>query len=154
MTDVLATTTHKYNILLNPVTLSEIDIGALGPDRTNKSITLRCLIPGGTLNIKDDQTGTVFDVEVPVVIECFVRDVTATAKRREPPKIIQLEKYLEEFIATNKYSLQDEGVSHIILRNSTVRPVDSSESRLGNWWKLTVNVLMIYRLRYEIVSEV
>lgn len=148
MADILVNSRHKYNIGGLP---SDIKFGAIGPDRMG-SITMRCVTK--PFEIKDDTTGNVFDIEVPVDIECYVRDNKAVGKRREPPQVIQIEKYLIDFIALNKFSLQNEGISHIIITGTQTRPVDKEEYDLANWYKLTINVLLVYRLRYEVVTQV
>lgn len=141
MATVTATSTHIYAIL----NTQDIDFGAIGPDRTNKIIT--CNTIPLEPEIKDDGTGNVFDYSAPVRIEVFVRDNKARPQRREPQQLVKLEKDITEFLMLNRFGLQNEGISHIMIKDSQIREVDESEYGLSNWWKLTINVLMQYRLQ-------
>lgn len=144
MPTVTSTSTHIYTIFQD----MDIDFGAIGPDRTNKIITCRC-IPLDP-EIKDDGTGKVFDYSAPVRIEVYARDNKARPNRREPQQLIKLEKDILEFLMLNRFGLQNEGISHITVQNSQIREVDESEHGLSNWWKLTINVLMQYRLQVSL----
>ena len=141
---VTATSTHTYTILRD----MDIDWGA-GPDRTNKIITINCI--SQEPNIKDDGTGSVFDYSWPVTIEAFVRDTKARPNKREPQQLIKLEKDIIQFLTLNKFGLQEDGISHIVVRNSQIRAVDEEEMGLANWYKLTITVLLQYRLKYAVI---
>ena len=133
-----------FNITIPGV---DIDYGGM-PDRTNKIITLRTIYRSYRVNNDIDATGNVVDFMVPVEIEVYVRDITARGKRIEPPKLIELEKYITEFIAINKYSWQAEGINTVKILNTQKRAVDESEFGLSDWYKLSVNVLLHYWMKY------
>jgi hypothetical protein len=78
-----------------------------------------------------------------------VRDNYAASQRREATKLVQMEKYIIELLATNKHSLQDEGISHIVVTGAISTEVDENDYGLNNWYVLRVNVLLVYRLRKE-----
>ena len=147
MADVIVTSTHVYAIgpVFSHLTipLTDIDFGAI-PDRTNKNITIKCTTLQNS--VRNNNTGNTFDFEVPVSIDVYCRDSTATAQRREPEKLVELEKYLIEFISTNRLGLQSDGISHMVVKNSQIAPVDDEESDLANWYKLTIMVSLHYRL--------
>jgi hypothetical protein len=143
MTDVISTSTQTYSIIKD----MDIDWGGI-PDRTNKTLTLRCITR--PYEIHNDQTGTVFDFQIPVVIEAYERDSAAVANRKEPQQLVKLEKQIMEFISLNKYGLQEDGISHMVVTGSQIRPVDEDEMGLANWFKLTMNVQMTYRLQYTV----
>lgn len=151
MTDVTATSTHVYAIgpVFSHLTipLTDIDFGAI-PDRTNKGITIKCTTMKHSL--RNNQTGHTFDFEVPVSIDVYCRDSRAVAERREPEKLVELEKYITEFISTNRFGLQSDGISHMVVRDTQIRPVDEEEIGLANWFKLTIVVLLYYRLKYAL----
>lgn len=141
MTTVVSYSIHRYQIL-NDI---EIDYGAVGPDRTNKIMTLRC-IPLEQ-EIKDDGQGATFDYTAPVRIEVYCRDIKASGKRQEPQQLIRMEKKLMDFLNINKFALMDDGISHITVRNTRIREVDKSEYELSNWYLLEITVDLQYRLK-------
>ena len=126
----------------------DVDYGG-APDRTDKDITLRVIYRRYRINNDIDATGNVIDFQVPVEVEVFVRDNDARGERIEPPKLIQLEKYITQYIISNKYSLQDEGINDMKILNTEKRAVDKSEWNMSSWWKLTVNVLLHYWMKYS-----
>ena len=144
MVDVIAKSRHIYTIL----NTQDIDWGAIGPDRTKKPITINC-IPLDP-EIKDDGTGNVFDYSAPVRIEAYVRDNKARGERREPQQLVKLEKDILEFLMLNRFGLINEGISNITVQNSQIREVDKSEFDLSNWFKLTINVSLQYRLKVSL----
>ena len=125
----------------------DVDYGGI-PDRTDKDITLRVIYRRYMIDNNVDATGNVVQFQVPVEIEVFVRDNDARGERIEPPKLIQLEKYIVEYIATNKYSLMDEGINSIKILNVQKRAVDKTEYSMSSWWKMTINVLLQYWMKY------
>jgi len=143
-TTVTATNTHSYTIL----NTQDIDWGAKGPDRTNKTIVIDCISLDP--DIKDDGTGNVFDYSYPVQIVVYARDNNARRKRREPQQIVKLEKDIIQFLSLNRFGLQSEGISHITIKDSQMRAVGTDEYGLSNWYKLTITTLLQYRLKYAV----
>lgn len=125
----------------------DIDYGGF-PDRTNKNITLRVIYRETNIDNNIDAVGNTVDFQVPADIEVYVRDSTAVGLRIEPPKLVELEKYIVEYIVTNKYSLQNEGINSMKILNTQKRQVDETEFGLSNWYKLTVSVLLHYWMKY------
>jgi hypothetical protein len=150
-TNIIQTLINKYNLLANVIENSihkyriftTLIVGPIDRSDIYVRTVTREFEP------KDDATGNVFDYEVPVTIEVYLRDNTAIAERREPLQLIEIEKFLIELFTTSKYDLQNDGISHIMIKSTMIRPVDQFMNKLGNWYKLDVDILVVYRLKYS-----
>ena len=141
MTTVTQTSTHRYKII-NDIT---IEYGAT-PDRHTKDTLINCVqLPN---KVQDTGEGLAFDYTAPVRVEVFVRDSKASGERREAQQLIRLKKELVEFLNLNKHSMMEEGVSHLTIRNVTMREIDKAEYGLNNWHKLEIIVELQYRLKW------
>lgn len=139
MSTVTSILTCKYHIH-KKVTSSDIDFGAT-PDRTNKSITLRCT----TLKeeIKEMGVGAfIYTILVPVSIDIYQRRRVLPGLREESQSLIDIEKSLVNFFAINRLSLQQYGINH-----AQVRSIQTTLDDTEEWYHTKVIVDTFYQMR-------
>jgi len=118
-----------------------IDFGAW-PDRTNKTITLRCYRV--VTNVYDQDVGShMYHFDIPVAVDIYLRDLKAIGARQESVRMIAIENYLRDFITLGRLALRDKGVDHIDLVNSEVIP-EPPDQISEVWFHLVVTVRMYY----------
>lgn len=124
---------------------SDIDFGA-SPDRTTKQVTLRTYTVFQNM-VSADIGVNYFAFDVPVAIDVFVRDVKASANRREPTKLVAIETYLRDYISTNRLGLRNKGINNMNVRTADYiqEPPDDEEDVV--WYHLVVEVRMYYHMR-------
>ena len=119
----------------------KIDFGAW-PDRTNKTITLRCYRV--VTNVYDQDVGShMYAFDIPVAVDIYLRDIKAPGLRQESLRLIAIETYLRDFTILNRLGLRDKGVDHIDLVNSEVIPEPLNETS-EVWFHLVVTIRMYY----------
>lgn len=131
---------------------NDIDVGAT-PVRTNKRIAIKVR----TIQKFEDNDivigGRFIEIKGIVAIDIYVRDIKAVAEAREPTDIIELEKYIVNFITTNKLAFQDEGISHVTIRNVTTPILMDEWPTKGKgdtvWFRETIFMDMYYWLRTD-----
>ncbi len=128
---------------------STIDWGA-SLTRTNKNIILRCITPE-TRVTEQGIGGTTNEFEERVIIQAAVRTATAEGERlgREPAALIAIEKYLVDFIKTNRGALHDAGVQYLDVVSVETFPtiVGGSEENQQVWYMLHVTCRLCYWMR-------
>lgn len=121
-----------------------IDWGA-NPERARLPITLKTYTVFS--NIRNaDIGGNFFVFDVPVSIDIYARDISASAQRREPTALVAIESYLRNFISTNMLSLRDKGVNNMGI--STIDYIEESPNDEQDvvWFHLVVTVRMYYSM--------
>lgn len=123
---------------------SNIDFGAM-PDRSNKPITIKTYIVFSNI-VNADIGANFFGFDVPVSIDVFVRDLSASSQRREPTQLVAIESYLRDFISTNMLGLRDKGINNMHI--STVDYVESppSDEQDVVWWHLVITCRIYYTM--------
>lgn len=128
---------------------TSIDFGAL-PDRAIKPITIRTYTVFSNIRYADIGANF-FGFDVPVSIDVFVRDIKASAERREPTALVAIEAYLRDFISTNRLGLRDKGINNFGI--STVdyiqEPPDDEEDVV--WFHLVIQVRIYYTMNKVLV---
>lgn len=124
---------------------SEVDFGAM-PDRTIRGVTLRTYITYE--NVRAADIGSqFFSFDVPVSVDVFVRDVKASAERREPTALVAIDTYLRDYISTNRLALRSKGINNMMVSdiNYISEPPDDEQDVV--WYHLVVTVRMYYHMR-------
>lgn len=130
---------------LDGLAASKVGFGSY-PDRTKLPVTLRTYRIYS--NIRDADVGSkTYRFDVPVAIDIYVRDVTASAQRREPNVLISIETYLRQFISTNRLGLRDKGINNIQLVTAEYlnEPVSSTKDEV--YYHLVMTVRMYYHMQ-------
>lgn len=133
--------------------VAQIDWGAV-PPRTNKAITLRCSAPASDIK-EQNLGGQVFKFTQKIFIDSYVRAIKSEGLRlgREPDRLVAMEKWLTEYLAVNRLSLQDEGIQYIELLSAQTTPeVVGGEENQQVWYHLQLMVALHYWLRTVVVT--
>jgi hypothetical protein len=133
--------------------LSEIDWGS-SPGRTNKRITFKCSAP--ITDVKEqDLRATSFKFTQRVSIDVYVRAIKSEGLRlgREPDDLVAIEKWVTEYLALNRLSLENEGIQYVEILNAQTTPeVMGNEEIQQVWYHLTMIVALHYWLKATIVQ--
>lgn len=133
--------------------IDDIDFGA-DPTRTNKRITFKCSAP--ITDVKEqDLRGTVFKFTQRVSIDIYVRAIKSEGLRlgREPDDLTAIEKWVTEYLALNRLSLQDEGIQYVEILNAQTTPeVMGNEEIQQTWYHLSMICALHYWLKATIVQ--
>ena len=123
---------------------ADIDFGAM-PDRTRLPITIRTYtIFSNILNA--DIGSNFFAFDVPVAIDIFVRDLKASAERREPTQLVAMETYLRDFISTNRLGLRGKGINNMGISSIDYIQEPPDDEQDVVWYHLVVTVRMYYHM--------
>jgi hypothetical protein len=136
------------DIALTPPILSKIDFGAT-PVRTKKGITLRCFTPETRIT-EQGIGGMVNEFYERVIIQAAVRASKSEGERlgREPAELIAIEKYLVDFIKTNRNALHDDGVQYMDVINAETFPtIVGGEESQQVWYVLNLTIRLCYWMR-------
>ena len=123
---------------------NQIDWGAV-PDRTRLPIVLRTYTVFQNVTTADIGANF-FSFDVPVAIDIYVRDLTASAERREPTALIAIRTYLIDLISTNKLGLRGKGINYIELANIEYPENDQADEQDEVWFHAVITVRMYYKM--------
>ena len=125
-----------------PPDRDDIDFGAT-PARTTKAITM--LVNESTEVEEKTVGGMVQKSTATIDVHIYVRDPTMRGSRREPQSLIDLEKYIIEYIALNRLNFVGQGISNVQIMG--VRSfIDEQYSDFGLWYHTVVTLEAHYYL--------
>ena len=123
---------------------SGIDWGAT-PDRTRLPVTLRTYTVFSNM-VNADIGGNFFSFDIPVAIDIYVRDLNASAERREPTVLVAIRGYLIDFISTNRLGLRGKGINYMEISNVELVEDKQEDEEDVVWYHLVVTTRMYYKM--------
>jgi hypothetical protein len=123
-----------------PPDRTDIDFGTR-PDRTTKSITMEVR---ERTDVEDENIGgSLQKYTSEVDVHIFVRDVKMRGNKREPQELIDLEKYVIEYIALNRLNFIDRGIQNILI-TGVQSFIDTEYVKQGVWYHTIVTLEVRY----------
>lgn len=125
-----------------PPDRDDIDFGT-DPARTTKSITMKIT---ESTQVKDKNLGGMVQKYTSTIeVHIFVRDITMRGIRTEPQDLIDLEKYVIEYIALNRLAFVSQGISNIQIL-AVDSSIDETYAKQGVWYHTVVTLEAHYYL--------
>lgn len=123
---------------------ADVDFGAY-QERIVKPVTLRTYTVFSNI-IEIDIGHNMIKYNVPVAVDVYVRDIKASAERREPTKLVAIETYIRDYISTNRLGLRSKGIHNIELDDITrvEEPPDDEEDVV--WYHTVFQVRMHWHM--------